>query len=168
MALVHGNPGPGSYCYIILFNQNDNIKKYSNKEKFQYTTNNRMELLAINKALSIIKTNIFKNVQINVYSDSKYVIDPINLGWLQTWVSRDFKKNADTSICNLDLWIEFYQLFIYFTNIHFNWVKGHNNNKYNEEVNLQAIKLTKDQSIIGEIDRFYTKEYQNDEQFELL
>lgn len=160
-----GNPGPGSYCYKIIFDKN---RQYLNKHKYKITTNNRMELLSVIEALTVLKNSIFENANITVYSDSKYVIDPINLGWLNTWAGRGFKKNSITSIANIDLWIRFYDLFLYFKNLKFVWVKGHNNNYNNEDVNKEAILLTKNQSIEGDDDVFYVREANRDESIDLL
>lgn len=81
-----GNPGPGAYA-LILQSQTYQKEYY---QAYRYTTNNRMELLAVIIALEIIKKENYQNIII--FTDSKYVIDPINKYWLFNWVKTGFKK----------------------------------------------------------------------------
>jgi ribonuclease HI len=107
---------------------NDKTKELSGGEKF--TTNNRMELMAVIEALEAVKTTKYP---IEVYSDSKYVIDSIEKGWVFNWVKKtDFggKKNED-------LWRRFLKSYHKF-DIKFNWVKGHNGHPENERCDVLA------------------------------
>ena len=107
----------------------DKTKELSGGEKF--STNNRMELTAVIEALEAIKSNKF---EIEIYSDSKYVIDSISKGWLFNWVNKpNFagKKNED-------LWRRFLKVYSNFNNIKFNWVKGHNGHIENERCDVLA------------------------------
>ncbi|MDH3004304.1 MAG: reverse transcriptase-like protein [Candidatus Shikimatogenerans sp. JK-2022] len=115
-----GNPGPGGIGFIIINKYNNYKKEYS--YKFRYTTNNRMELYAIIYSIKII--NKYNYIYTNIYSDSKYIIDSIN---------KNYKKKK-----NNDLWIKFYKLKN--DKIKFYWIKGHNNNYYNEKCNILAKK----------------------------
>ena len=90
---------------------------------YKITTNNRMELTAVIKALEAIKTN---NIKVTIYSDSKYVVESIEKGWIWNWEKKNFKKKQ-----NIDLWKQFIPLYKKF-NIKFVWVKGHAGIKENE------------------------------------
>ena len=109
---AQGNPGPGGYGVVLKYNQHR--KELS--EGFRRTTNNRMELLAVIKGLEALK---HKNLDVTIYSDSKYVVDAVEKGWLSSWVKIGFKKKK-----NADLWRRF--LLIYKNHkVTFKWVKGH-------------------------------------------
>lgn len=130
-----GNPGPGGWGVVMKYG--DKVKELSGGEKF--TTNNRMELLAVIKALEAIKTT--KKIPIELYSDSRYVVDAVNKGWLFNWIKKpnlSGKKNAD-------LWNIFLKLYPQF-NITINWVKAHNghieNERCDELAKSQAYKFT--------------------------
>ena len=98
-----------------------NRKELTQRNKL--TTNNRMELTAVIKALEAIKTN---NIKVTIYSDSKYVVESIEKGWIWNWEKKNFKKKQ-----NIDLWKQFIPLYKKF-NIKFVWVKGHAGIKENE------------------------------------
>ncbi|WGH27197.1 MAG: ribonuclease HI [Candidatus Shikimatogenerans bostrichidophilus] len=140
------NPGIGGYSIIIKSNYF--YKEYS-CGKFRYTTNNRMELIAIIKAIKII--NNYNFFIANIFTDSKYILDSINKKRLIKWYKNNFKK-----IKNYDLWKFFLKINIYKKkNINFFWVKGHNKNIYNEKCNFLAKKATKKKKKI--IDYNYEK-----------
>lgn len=114
-----GNPGPGGYGVVMLYK--GNRKELS--QGYKITTNNRMELTAVIKALEAIKTN---NIKVTIYSDSKYVVESVEKGWIWNWEKKNFKKKQ-----NIDLWKQFIPLYKKF-NIKFVWVKGHAGIKENE------------------------------------
>ena len=114
-----GNPGPGGYGVVMLYK--DNRKELS--QGYKITTNNRMELTAVIKALEAIKKN---SIKVTIYSDSKYVVESVEKGWIWNWEKKNFKKNQ-----NIDLWKQFIPLYKKF-NIKFIWVKGHAGIKENE------------------------------------
>ena len=116
---ARGNPGPGGYGALLLFGSH---KKEISKG-FKHTTNNRMELWAIIAGLEAI-TN--RDIPVTIYSDSKYVVDSINLKWLDTWMKTNFKGGKK----NPDLWKQYHALSKHF-NIKIVWVKGHADNPYN-------------------------------------
>ena len=124
------NPGNGGWAAII--NENNQIKKISGNEK--NTTNNRMELLAPIKALQGIKTGS----KIKVYTDSQYVKNGIT-EWINTWLNNNWKTSKKEDVKNKDLWIELYNL-TKFLDIQWIWVKAHDGNPLNEEVDLLAKK----------------------------
>ena len=122
------NPGNGGWAAVI--NDNGNIKKISGSEK--NTTNNRMELMAPISALK----NLDPNHQIEIFTDSQYV----KLGiteWINTWIKNNWKTSKKEDVKNKDLWIELYNL-TRFLDIQWIWVKAHDGNPLNEEVDLLA------------------------------
>tara|TARA_B100000965_G_C18973798_1_gene490967 strand:- start:40 stop:465 length:426 start_codon:yes stop_codon:yes gene_type:complete len=124
------NPGNGGWAAII--NENNEIKKISGNEK--NTTNNRMELLAPINALKTIKPGSV----IKIYTDSQYVKNGIT-DWINKWLSNNWKTSKKENVKNKDLWIELYNL-NNSLNIEWNWVKAHDGNALNEEVDLLAKK----------------------------
>ncbi len=121
-----GNPGPGGYGTILKFN--GQVKEIS--EGYRLTTNNRMELMALIVGLENLKTNKYP---IEVYSDSKYVIDSIVKGWVFSWKTKGFKGKK-----NSDLWLRYLELHPRF-NITFHWVKGHAGHLENERCDILAV-----------------------------
>jgi ribonuclease HI len=121
-----GNPGPGGYGVVMKFN--DKVKELS--QGYIHTTNNRMELLAVIVALEAIKITKY---DIEVYSDSKYVVDSINKGWVFNWE----KKTNFGGKKNEDLWRRYLNIHNNF-NINFNWVKGHAGHEENERCDVLA------------------------------
>ncbi|MBS1644570.1 MAG: ribonuclease HI [Bacteroidetes bacterium] len=114
---ARGNPGPGGYGAILMWGQ-------SRKELsggYRHTTNNRMELMAVLEALKALK----KPMAATIYSDSSYVVNAIEKGWLQGWLRSNFKGKK-----NADLWKE-YAALAKQHRIRFVWVKGHANNPFN-------------------------------------
>lgn len=121
-----GNPGPGGYGVVL---------KCAGKEKemsggFALTTNNRMELLAVIKGLEAIK---WANAEVYVYSDSSYVVNAINKGWLENWQRKGFAK-----VKNADLWIRFISIYKQHR-VSFNWIKGHAGHPENERCDALAV-----------------------------
>jgi ribonuclease HI len=130
-----GNPGPGGWGVVMKFR--DKVKELSGGEKF--TTNNRMELLAVIESLESLKVNKYP---IEIYSDSKYVVDSISKGWVFNWA----KKPNFGGKKNEDLWRRFLKVYPNF-NITLNWVKGHNGHPENERCDklatTESLKLKK-------------------------
>lgn len=121
-----GNPGPGGYGALLLYG--NHRKELS--AGFRRTTNNRMELLAVIVALEALKRT---GLEVEVYSDSKYVVDAVEKGWLTNWEKKNFKDKK-----NPDLWRRF--LIIYRKHqVRFHWVKGHAGNPNNEFVDQLAV-----------------------------
>ncbi|WP_317168510.1 ribonuclease HI [Blattabacterium cuenoti] len=112
-----GNPGPGGYgIFIEEFLENKNYKRQIISEGYRYTTNNRMELLSVIVGLEKIPQN---RQNITVFTDSKYIINPINKNWIYTWEQNNFKNKK-----NIDLWIRFLKVFKKHF-IFFQWMKSH-------------------------------------------
>jgi len=127
---ARGNPGPGGYGIVL---------KYKNFRKeisggFNHTTNNRMELMAVIIGLESITQ---KDLLVKIYSDSKYVIDSINLKWVFRWQKNGFKNKA-----NPDLWQRLLKCY----NIKKHeliWVKGHADNIENNRCDELAVQISK-------------------------
>ena len=128
-----GNPGPGGYGVVLL--SGNHRKELS--AGFRLTTNNRMELLAVIVALESIKK---PEHEVIVYSDSKYVVDSIEKGWLQNWVKKGWKKPNGT-VKNVDLWRRILPL-LASHRPRFQWVKGHANIPENERCDQLAVKAS--------------------------
>ena len=124
------NPGNGGWAAII--SDGKETKKISGSEK--NTTNNRMELLAPINALKEVNPDI----EIKIYTDSQYVKNGIT-EWINTWLANNWKTSKKEDVKNKDLWIELYNL-NKSLNIKWNWVKAHDGNPMNEEVDLLAKK----------------------------
>lgn len=125
-----GNPGPGGYGAVMLSGQHR--KELS--DGYRKTTNNRMELLAVIIALESLK---FTGCNVTIYSDSKYVIDAVEKGWLKNWILKNFKGKK-----NRDLWERYAQV-AKLQNIRFVWVKGHAGNPLNERCDTLAVQASK-------------------------
>ena len=124
------NPGDGGYCAILIYNGIEKI--VSGNEEM--TTNNRMELLAVIKGLEALK----EKCNINLYSDSQYVVDAFNQGWIFSWVQNNWKTAGKKDVKNVDLWIKLLELY----NEHkitFIKVKGHSDNEYNNRCDKIAV-----------------------------
>ena len=124
-----GNPGPGGYGVILVYEGHE--KELSGGEKS--TTNNRMELSAAIAALSALK----EPCSVTLYSDSKYLVDAINQGWLVGWRARGYRRGKNEPVLNPDLWEELYAL-LSRHEVEFIWVKGHDGHAYNERCDALA------------------------------
>ena len=124
-----GNPGKGGWAAIIIAGNNEKI--ISGSELM--TTNNRMELIAVIKALQTLQSQ-----KINIFTDSKYVKDGIE-SWIKNWKKNGWITAAKQPVKNKDLWMELDDL-VKDKNIDWQWVKGHSTNKYNNLVDEEARK----------------------------
>ena len=124
-----GNPGRGGYGLVLISGKH--YKEIS--QGFRYTTNNRMELLAVIVGLEHLKS---KKCDVLVFSDSKYVVDSVEKKWVFQWVKKGFKGKK-----NADLWKRF--LLIYKKhNVSFQWVKGHAGHPENEKCDQLAVEAS--------------------------
>lgn len=126
-----GNPGPGGYGIVMEWVGKPYKKEFS--EGFKKTTNNRMELLAVIEALKKLK---YPNTRVTVFSDSKYVVDAVNKGWVFNWERKGFKDKK-----NPDLWIKFLKEYRKHK-VAMQWVKGHNDHPQNERCDALAVKAS--------------------------
>ncbi len=133
-----GNPGKGGYGVVMLSGKHR--KEIS--EGFLLTTNNRMELLAVIVGLESVKT---LKSDIVVYSDSKYVVNAVEKGWLFNWQKKNFKGKK-----NPDLWMRFLSVYKKHS-VRFLWVKGHNNNTENERCDRLAVSAAEGTGLVSDI-----------------
>jgi ribonuclease HI len=139
-----GNPGPGGYGVVMM--ANGHRKELS--KGFRLTTNNRMELMAVIAGLEALKK---KDLKVTIYSDSKYVVESVEKGWVFQWDKKqDFAKKK-----NRDLWKRFLKLYEY-QQIDFKWVKGHSTNSENNRCDELATAAADGYNL--ETDEGYEKE----------
>lgn len=131
-----GNPGPGGYGTILQYVDTKGVlheREYT--EGFADTTNNRMELLGVITGLEALN----RPCNVEVISDSKYVTDAFNQGWIDGWIKSNWKTSAKKPVKNVDLWerllkaMENHQ-------VKFTWVKGHAGHPENERCDSLATK----------------------------
>lgn len=130
-----GNPGKGGFGAVLIYN---GVEKELSRG-FRKTTNNRMELMAAIEALNLLK----EACEVDLYSDSKYLTDAINKGWLDSWVKNGWKKADKKPVLNVDLWEQLISAKEKHS-VNFIWVKGHSGNKYNEKCDELAVKAYTD------------------------
>lgn len=118
-----GNPGKGGWGAVLIYGKNE--KQIAGGE--QSTTNNRMELTAVIRALQLLK----EPCRITLTTDSKYVCDSINKGWVYNWQKKGWKKADGKQALNVDLWSTLLEL-LTVHEVQFQWIKGHAGHKYNE------------------------------------
>lgn len=135
------NPGEGGYCAILLYNGVEKVVSGAEKE----TTNNRMEILAVIKGLETLK----EKCNVNLYSDSQYVVDAFNQGWINDWQNNNWRTAGKKDVKNVDLW----QMLLALCskhNVTFIKVKGHSDNEYNNRCDKIAVsEYKKLQQVIG-------------------
>lgn len=129
---ARGNPGPGGYGIVMEWVGKSYRKEFS--QGFKHTTNNRMELLAVIDALKKLKK---PGLKVLVFTDSKYVADSVEKGWVFNWERKEFKERK-----NPDLWKEFLQVYRRHQ-VRFKWIRGHNNHPQNERCDALAVEASK-------------------------
>ena len=125
-----GNPGPGGWGAILEYK---GVRKEISGGEAE-TTNNRMELMGIIRALEQLK----EPCDITFCSDSKYVMDGLSKGWAKGWRARGWVKSDKKPALNVDLWEQLLQL-IAQHELHYHWVKGHAENEYNNRCDEMAV-----------------------------
>lgn len=134
-----GNPGPGGWGAILEYRTHR--MEISGGEKS--TTNNRMELLGVIKALEKLKEPCL----VELYSDSKYVTDAMTKGWVLKWKAAGWMRAKNNPAKNPDLWEQLLQLCAYHK-VHFHWVKGHANNPNNNRCDELAVLESKKYAVL--------------------
>lgn len=129
---ARGNPGPGGYGIVMEWVGKPYRKEFS--KGFKHTTNNRMELLAVIDGLKKLKK---PNTSVLVFSDSKYVVDAVQKGWVFNWEKKTFKDRK-----NVDLWQAFLKEYRKHQ-VKFQWIKGHNQHPQNERCDFLAVEASK-------------------------
>ncbi len=145
---AQGNPGPGGYGTILKFDKH--VKELS--QGFRLTTNNRMELLAVIIGLEAIKKG---GIAVTIYSDSKYVVDSVEKGWLWTWQKKNFAKKK-----NADLWQRYIPLHQKLKP-KFVWIKGHAGHPENERCDQLAVQAAEGYDL--QSDKWYEENGNKDE-----
>ena len=140
-----GNPGNGGYGVVMELVGTSYKKEFY--EGFRYTTNNRMELLAVIVGLEKITK---PNMIVLVISDSKYVVDAVEKKWVFGWEKKGFKDKK-----NPDLWMRFLKIYRQHQ-VDFKWIKGHNNHPQNERCDELAVMASGLPNL--SVDAFYEKE----------
>ena len=135
---ARGNPGPGGYGAVLI------AGKYRKElsQGFKFTTNNRMELLAVIVALEALNK---EGNEVTVYSDSKYVVDSVEKGWVFSWQKKGYKGKK-----NPDLWQRFLQVYKKHK-VKFVWIKGHANIPENEVCDQLAVEASKQPNLPDDV-----------------
>lgn len=129
-----GNPGKGGYGTILSYTKPDGSlyeKEFSCG--YEYTTNNRMELLGVIKGFEELK----QACEVEVFTDSAYIVNAFNKGWISKWQANNWKKDKTHPVLNDDLWKRLL-LLMNKHQVNFNWVKGHAGHSYNEKCDKLA------------------------------
>ena len=127
---AQGNPGKGGYGIVLI--SGNHRKEIS--QGYRHTTNNRMELLSVIVGLEALKK---PGSEVTIFSDSKYVVDSVNKGWLFNWAKKNYQGKKNT-----DLWKRFMMIYPKFK-IKFIWVKGHASNVENNRCDELAVAAAK-------------------------
>lgn len=129
-----GNPGPGGWGAILMY---EDIKKEISGAK-KDTTNNIMEITAVLEALKLLK----QECNVKVYSDSAYVVNAFNQGWIENWKKNNWKTSGKDPVKNRELWEELYEL-TQKHKVEFIKVKGHSDNEFNNRCDYLATSAIK-------------------------
>ncbi len=139
-----GNPGPGGYGTILKFNGHE--KELS--AGYKLTTNNRMELMAVIVGLESLKEKCI----VDVYSDSKYIVDAVVKGWAKRWEQKGWMRNKKEPAKNPDLWERLLDL-LDKHQVKMHWVKGHAGHPENERCDELAVQATAGIDLLTDGDR---------------
>ncbi|MBQ7410966.1 MAG: ribonuclease HI [Clostridia bacterium] len=129
-----GNPGPGGWGAILMY---EDIKKEISGAK-KDTTNNIMEITAVLEALKLLK----QECNVKVYSDSAYVVNAFNQGWIENWKKNNWRTSGKDPVKNRELWEELYEL-TQKHKVEFIKVKGHSDNEFNNRCDYLATSAIK-------------------------
>ena len=130
-----GNPGVGGIGVILEYNG----KEKEISKAYPDTTNNRMELLSAITALEALK----EPCEVILYSDSKYLCDSVNKGWVYSWQKNGWKKSDRSPALNKDLWERLLTL-LKNQSVKIEWVKGHNGHEQNERCDKLAVNAIRE------------------------
>ena len=133
---ARGNPdGPGGYGAVLQFTDSKGqLHEKTMSAGYVRTTNNRMELSAAIAGLAALK----EPCEVELYSDSKYLVDAVNLGWARSWHAKGWRKGDGKPALNVDLWEQLLML-LDIHRVKFEWVRGHNGHVYNERCDRLAV-----------------------------
>ena len=123
-----GNPGPGGYGAVIVYVDANGVKHEKEfSAGYEHVTNNQMELMAVISGLEALN----RPCQVDVYSDSKYVVDAFNQHWVDSWIKKNWKRGKNEPVKNVDLWKRLMAVKARH-DVTFHWVKGHDGHPQNE------------------------------------
>lgn len=138
-----GNPGPGGYGAILLFDRAGETHKKELSQGFRTTTNNRMEVMAAIAALEALKAPC----QVTLYSDSQYLVHAHTQGWLTNWINKDWKTSKKIPVKNVDLW----KRLLNAEKPHevtYSWVEGHTGVGLNERCDELAVQAAHGENLL--------------------
>lgn len=139
-----GNPGKGGYGTILIAeDENGRVHKKEITQGFAVTTNNRMELLAAIVGLEALK----RPCDVELTSDSKYLVDAFNQKWVDGWVKKGWKGANKQPVKNQDLWKRLIEAKKNH-NVKFIWVKGHNGQEFNERCDEMAVASANGENLL--------------------
>jgi ribonuclease HI len=143
-----GNPGKGGYGAILIAeDENGTVHKKELTQGFKVTTNNRMELLAAIVGLEALK----KPCDVELISDSKYLVDAFNQKWVDGWIKKGWKGANKQPVKNQDLWKRLLKAKEPH-NVKFIWVKGHAGHEYNERCDQMAVASANGENLLDDIE----------------
>ncbi len=134
-----GNPGPGGYGTILKFGKHE--KELS--AGYKQTTNNRMELMAVIAGIESLK----ERCRVDVYSDSKYIVDAVEKGWAKRWEQKGWMRNKNEVAKNPDLWERLLDL-LEQHEVEMHWVKGHSGHLENERCDRLAVQAAAGEQLL--------------------
>lgn len=137
-----GNPGAGGYGVVII--EGNKRKEFS--QGYRLTTNNRMELLAAIIGLQ----NLSGHRQVRLFTDSRYISDAINLGWLATWRAKGWRKTGKGKVLNPDLWKQLAQALDRHT-VEVVWLRGHAGHEENERCDFLAVQASRAKHLLEDV-----------------
>ena len=136
-----GNPGRGGYGAVLI----DGLKRAELSQGYHLTTNNRMELLAAIAALQSLEGKR----QVKLYTDSRYISEAINLGWIKTWQAKNWRKSGRGKVLNPDLWQQLVDMLAKHE-VEVIWVEGHAGHKENERADRLAVAAAKSAALAAD------------------
>lgn len=139
-----GNPGPGGYGTVILYTDNrGNCHRREYAGGYKRTTNNRMEILAAIVGLEAL----LRPCQVELYSDSQYLVKAFNEHWIEGWKKKNWKRNQKEDVKNVDLWKRLLKA-MEPHEVAFHWVKGHAGHPENERCDALAVKAALGENLL--------------------
>lgn len=145
---ARGNPdGPGGYGVVLQYvDREGQLHEKELSQGYIKTTNNRMELLAAIRGLEALKTPC----EVNLYSDSKYLVDAFNRHWIEDWIAKGWKRGKNEPVKNPDLW-KYLLKVMKPHQVNYIWVKGHNGHPLNERCDILATSAADGEELIDDV-----------------
>ena len=142
-----GNPGPGGYGTILQYlDKSGELHEKEMSQGYVSTTNNRMELLGCIAGFEALN----RPCKVDVYSDSKYLVDAFNQNWIESWVRNNWKRGKSGPVKNVDLWKRLLAA-LEPHEVSFHWVKGHADHPENERCDRLATRAADSENLIEDI-----------------